>query len=389
MSGFPTQPPTSSSKVFNPSFYAQLSGDTTPASIKAIIPGTADASKALVLDSSKNISTIGNLTANRLLSLNSNTAEAYRSTCGTSVFTMNHDLNSNFNINTNNPIQFRCNGVNKFSVSSGACISDVRLSAPSLHCGTIVDAARMISALDDTMATGNVRYITLGRSNAINEQAEISFVYNSSTSTSSTLGLGFYGVANVLSLQANRTMMFNATSAAAGAQNGAFHINGSLSKSVGPGYGLYSGGVYSFSGSTQPISLYTSSSIWCNDTVYSTSDKRLKCNIDPIGVENSKKLLNAETVTYNWVSDPNCVRKQVGLIAQNLLEIGLPDLVGIVPNDTEGLDGFSYVVQYDKVAVYLIDIVKSLSAEINEIKDITDKLAARPAVAKWLSKQTS
>jgi hypothetical protein len=386
MSGFPTQPPTSSSNVFNPSFY-QTQSDSIPGSIKAIIPGTADASKALILDSNKNISSIGSLTANRLLSLNTNNAEAYRSTCGTSIFTLNHDLSANFNIDCNNPIQFKYGGVNKFSVSSGACISDVRLSAPSLHCGNIVDTSRMISALDNTMASGNVRYITLGRSNTNNEQAEISFGYNNSTSTSSTLGLGFYGVANVLSLQANRTIMINAQSAAAGAQNGSVHINGSLSKSVGPGYGLYSGGVYSFSGSTQPISLYTSSSIWCNDTVYSTSDRRLKCNIDPIGVEKSKKLLNAETVSYNWVSDPNCERKQVGLIAQDLLEIGLPDLVGIVPNSTEGLDGFSYVVQYDKVAVYLIDIVKSMSAEINELKDIVEKLAARPTVAKWLNKQ--
>jgi hypothetical protein len=299
---------------------------------------------------------------------------------------MTHELNGNINLDCNTPIQFKIGGVNKIAIASSYVVSDVRLSAPTLHAGNSVDTARMISALDSTMISGGVRYITLGRSNTVNEQAELSFKYDSTTSSSSTLNFGFYTVANVLTLQANRTMLFNATGTATGSQNGAFHINGSVSKSVPPGYGLFSSGIFSYSGGTQPVSLYTSASIWCGDSVFSTSDRRLKCNIDPIGLDVCKKLLNAETVTYNWISDPDNKKKQVGLIAQNLLEIGLPDLCGVVPNGDEGLDGFSYVVQYDKVAVYLLNIVKSLDTELNELKDIVGRLASRPVTAKWLAK---
>lgn len=386
MSGFPTQPPSSASNVFNPSFYAQLSGDSTPAVVKGIVPGTAAASKVLVLDASKNVSTIANLTANRLLSLNTSNAEAYRSTCGSSIFTMNHDLNGNMNLDCNTPIQLRIGGVNKFSISSGACVSDVRLSAPTLHAGNAVDTSRLISALDANMTSGGIHYITLGKSNSTGSQAEISFQYNSNTSNS-LFGLGFYGVPQILVLQANRTALLNTAGSAPASQNGALHIHGSVSKSIGPGYGLYSSGVYSMSGSTQPISLYTSNSIWCNDTVYSTSDRRLKCNIDTITHDECTKLLKVQPVSYNWKSDPDCERKQVGLIAQDLLEIGLNDLVGIVPNGDEGLDGFSYVVQYDKVSIYLLNIVKAMNTELNCLKDIVDKLSARPVAAKWLNKQ--
>lgn len=385
MSGFVTQPPSSSSNVFNSSFYSSLSSSSsTPASVKGIISGTAAADKALVLDASKNISTIANLTANRLLSLNTTTSEVYRSTVGSSICTNNHELNGNFIFDCNNSMIHRIGGGDKLSITSAAVISSVRLSGPTLHAGNAVDTTRLISALDSGMVHGSVHYITLGKAASNSSCAEISYRCDN-TLANSIFGFGFHSVPNVLVLQANRTLLFNCANNFPASQNAAFHINGSISKSVGPGYGLYSSGVFNHSGSTQPISLYTSSSIWCGDTVYSTSDRRLKCNIDPIARSDSEKLLKARAYTYNWISDPDCPKKQVGLIAQDLIEIGLTDLVGIVPNSEEGLDGFSYVVQYDKVAVYLIDLVKSMHEELSLLKDITDKLAARPVTAKWLA----
>ena len=61
--------------------------------------------------------------------------------------------------------------------------------------GTSTDNAstRLISALDSTMAIGTGRYITLGRSNDLGNQAEIAFTYQGNDSNSNRLGFGFFG----------------------------------------------------------------------------------------------------------------------------------------------------------------------------------------------------
>ena len=68
---------------------------------------------------------------------------------------------------------------------------------PQLMVGGSTDtvSTRAISALNASLATGASTYITLGQAATTNNQAEITFMYNGSGSSSNTLGLGFFGSA--------------------------------------------------------------------------------------------------------------------------------------------------------------------------------------------------
>jgi len=59
---------------------------------------------------------------------------------------------------------------------------------------------RFISALDSTIANGSTRTITFGQAYSTYNQAELSFYYSSSGSSSNRLDLGLYGNSQILSL---------------------------------------------------------------------------------------------------------------------------------------------------------------------------------------------
>ncbi len=66
-------------------------------------------------------------------------------------------------------------------------------TTPYIMIGTSTDSTRLISALDSSMVATNLRYITLGRDTSTNNQAEMSFYYAGSGSTSNQLRFGFAG----------------------------------------------------------------------------------------------------------------------------------------------------------------------------------------------------
>lgn len=116
------------------------------------------------------------------------------------------------------------------------------------------------------------------------------------------------------------------------------------------------------SGGTVPVSLYTTNHIWCGGNVYSTSDKY----INDISETEAQRVLNIKTVSYCGKSDSE-KRKQIGVIAQDLLANGLGDLVGVVANpDVE--NEFSYMVKYQELTIYLLRVVKSMSGRIAELE---------------------
>ena len=151
------------------------------------------------------------------------------------------------------------------------------------------------------------------------------------------------------------------------AQLGTLHVNGSLSRTVPSGWSLTPTGTASIAGGTVPISIYSGSNIWIVGNVYTTSDERLKTNIEDIELIEAKKLLKVRTVRYNWKSDSNNEKKQVGLIAQDLLKHKLDEFVGVVPNN-ELEDKFSLVVNYDKINMFLIELIKDLYNEVEALK---------------------
>jgi hypothetical protein len=107
-----------------------------------------------------------------------------------------------------------------------------------------------------------------------------------------------------------------------------------------------------------------------NDIVaYSTSDERLKENIHPL--ENAlDKVSQLRGVEFDWKPVTEEERKtihgneghDVGVIAQEVEKV-LPEVV------TERETGYK-AVKYEKIVPLLIEAIKDLKAEIEELKDI-------------------
>jgi len=101
-----------------------------------------------------------------------------------------------------------------------------------------------------------------------------------------------------------------------------------------------------------------------NSRVYrASSSKRYKENIQQLRIE-PDKIFQLEPVKFNWKSTGN---KDIGLIAEDVAQ-AIPDLVMY---DKEGNPD---AVKYDRVAIYLLEIVKEQQKEIETLKAKLEKL---------------
>ena len=114
-----------------------------------------------------------------------------------------------------------------------------------------------------------------------------------------------------------------------------------------------------------------------NDIVAYSSDRRLKENIKDIEspIEKVQKL---KGFTYNWndlanqLAGYNTSESLVGVFAQDVKEV-LPEAVKLAPFDNNGhnksISGEDYLtVQYEKLVPLLIEAIKDLQNQINELK---------------------
>ena len=95
-------------------------------------------------------------------------------------------------------------------------------------------------------------------------------------------------------------------------------------------------------------------------TAFSTSDQRLKENIVPI-VNPLAKVLKISGNTYDWVQGSGKEGSDVGVIAQEILEV-LPEAV------TTRETGY-LAVRYEKIIPLLIEAIKDLSAKVEDLQD--------------------
>ena len=95
-------------------------------------------------------------------------------------------------------------------------------------------------------------------------------------------------------------------------------------------------------------------------TAFYTSDQRLKENIVPIA-NPLAKVLSISGNTYDWVQGSGKEGSDVGVIAQELLEV-LPEAV------TARETGY-LAVSYEKIIPLLIEAIKDLSAKVEDLQD--------------------
>ena len=136
-------------------------------------------------------------------------------------------------------------------------------------------------------------------------------------------------------------------------------------------------------------SSYGSSTAWATlngtelnvtgDVVANTSDKRLKTNI--VNIDSPLEKLNKiNGVYFNWnetakeLNKKDTNKREVGFIAQEVQSV-LPEIVSLAPFDTiehtnQSKSGENYLtIQYEKMVPLLVECIKELKKEIEELKN--------------------
>jgi hypothetical protein len=156
--------------------------------------------------------------------------------------------------------------------------------------------------------------------------------------------------------------------------NGALHLNCGIPQSVPANrrYGSSTSDPSNQSGGIVSISMYAYNNLWVRGDMYCTSDRRMKTNIRPWGVgEKAMGLLNVDPVWYSWKDDESQYL-HLGFIAQDLLKHDCGDLVQAFKNtqvtepclETDTPKDVQLVVDYQKVPLYLLEIIKRQQQQI-------------------------
>jgi hypothetical protein len=199
-----------------------------------------------------------------------------------------------------------------------------------------------------------------------------------------TYRLGIYantnastGIASFHSLNGTQMVQIRqSTSATGGLAYGAIHVNeysGTPSIMIqGNGISYFNGGYVGIGTSSPGYKLTVNGTAWCSAGAWTGSDIRWKKDITPMN-QVLPRVIDLKAVNYflrteefpemGFSTDP-----QIGLIAQEVEKI-FPQLVSTDPN------GFKSIA-YDKLSVLLLEAVKELKAENDELRQKDQQLKA-------------
>lgn len=387
--------------------------------LSSTTPGTVTASKAVVVDGNKDISGLNIINSNGialtptnytltspnipgcLWRSNSGRLSAFREidtnnwSWGYSGGGLWNDIlvmsNSTYRITVNGDLNYtgslRSSGTVVLDSSRNLTVNDI--TAVDITATTITAP---LAHIRDNSQTHNTRleYLSLGRSSSGSDHGAFSFMnyYSSSTQGDSNyitfgprLRTGLTDGWGMVMTQ-NGNVSFQDKNANGGAGGfkiqsniiGTVDIQGGITRTIGAGNGELRANatpaVYNAGTVSSRISLWVENAIWCGDKVYSSSDNRLKRDIKTIPLDEAKKMLNINAVSYRWKKDTEDHMSEIGCIAQDLLEAGLAPLVSFCPNnDKENFpEGYQLGIQYSRLPIYMIELIKDLYKQIEELK---------------------
>lgn len=373
--------------------------------LTGITPGTITHSKAIVVNGNKDISAfrnvfatkfcnnasyssfaidMGNTAADRLLAVFENGTSFYGLGANSSRLQLHSASGAGIRMYTGSSVG-----------ATGTQIFDIN-SAGLITCDSItLDTALTVplANIRDNSQANNTRveYLSLGKSSNGSDHGAWSIMnyYSSATQGDScylTLGPRLRtglsdGWGMVMTQNGNVSFQDKNSNGGAGGFKiqanivGTVDIQGGITRTIGAGNGELRANatpaVYNAGTVSTRISLWVENAIWCGDKVYSSSDNRLKRDINPIPLEEAKKLLNISAVSYRWKKDTEDHMPEIGCIAQDLLEAGLAPLVSFCPNnDKENFpEGYQLGLQYSRLPIYMIELIKDLYTQIEELKN--------------------
>jgi hypothetical protein len=309
-------------------------------SSSASISGTLEVVGAATLDSTLDVT--GRATVNAL-NINTNGM-------GTGDLGSSGGPDTIFGIyNTSNSGETRFNLKN----SSGANNEILKLSSSfAIIQGTLTvsNATTLSSTLSVSGSTTLSSTLSVGSNASIGGSLSVT----GGTTLSSTLSVGSNAsIGGSLSVTGGATLSSTLSVSSSASISGTLTVGGTLNI----------GGTINSNGSTITLAddtvisgnLYVTQDI----TAFYTSDQRLKENITPIP-NALDKVLSISGNIFDWTKESGKEGTEVGVIAQEVLEI-LPEVVTTRDN------GY-LAVHYDKLVPLLIEAIKELKAEIDELK---------------------
>ena len=197
--------------------------------------------------------------------------------------------------------------------------------------GDSTDTNRLISALDSTMGNGSNRYFCLGKAPSLNNQFEMNYYHMSDGNAENSIGFGFYGNGQKLTIKSNGTIGINNT-------NPGYPLEVSYSYGYTTPASTYryrdnSGANGIYVGNSVQICAKFNSPIAVATEMYVTSDERIKTNITEITNKLAKDfILKTKPVSFNYIKSRGG-SFHYGYIAQDLARNGFEEIINPVKDD--------------------------------------------------------
>lgn len=254
--------------------------------------------------------------------------------------------------------------------------------------------AYALAVTDSTMSVGTNEYILLGQSTNSMGCGYLSYYYAGSGNSSNNLTIGVFGGSYPMTLTGSGRVGLGTSTptcgldVAAGENSVLFTSNISVNTYS---YQISSNSFTNYGGgpTSAAICARFRGSVWIQDRLWATSDRRLKKDIKSIDfdLDHFKKL---NPVSYTW---KNSDKPQLGLIAQEVKNV-CSEAVSIVENENmkleedDDIEGAQYTVDYNCVTMMNVVAIKKLLYRIDRLDSLVEKLIARPVVAKWMNKSS-
>lgn len=367
---------------------------TDLSTISGVTAGTAAASKALILDSSKNIAGINTMQISSSVAVSGPT-QAYKSplcvlnTVNASGEYLGVSFINSLNSNQNPLAQINLNRVGTVGgqlvfhtsdYTTGADYESMRIgnagistNSVSLVSGSVLNLYSAVTVTDTSVVgdkllnvlSGTACDMRFGRALSSKDCYTMSYNHVGTGNDGNNVHFDAYGSSNTLVLRADKRVVFNGTNANSAIVN----IFGSVSTTFsGPNatYGRLLNNSVTVSNAwnlTDNIGLYVEYTV-AAAAYYALSDRRVKQNIAPLAEGFCDKLYEIEAVSFEYKASPD--KRCIGFIAQDVLKSGFREILTLVRNDdlqVEGeydVDGHQMMVNYDQVAVINQMMIKRL-----------------------------
>ncbi len=330
-----------------------VTATATQLNYNVVTPGTATASKALVLDSNLDIATINSLTATSITGTLQTAAQTNITTVGILAgLVASGVVNLSSHNGTTTGLQLSGTLVTSSAVQLN--YNNVTPGAGTASKTLVLDSSKNISGINV------VSMVTLNTTidNATGNTVEYPINIGRTTSGTAATGLGC-GIDFFIENDNATNVAFGAISVSANtvtdtAEDGKFTVN------------LMS------AGSSLAAMTLTNTSMLVTELV-ETSDKRVKENIISADLEESfNKVMELNMVDYNFIADET-KRVHRGLIAQELREI-IPNAVLI--SEKDGFSDFHSVATKELVG-HLLCVVQHMNKKFNDLESKYEELKAK------------